>query len=130
MPEKRPPQTGRPRGRRRKPPDPWWVYQQQVAATLEYLDDMQVEASVHDQRRTSGLRRRTDGKPSARSPQGQVPQKYWAAIYDDPVSLYGTLQTRLVAYQSRLRYLRSVGLYDGPTELTTVNEEEPPDGRS
>ena len=107
-------------GRRltRRPPDPDVLYRQQVADMREYLDDARVDAATQELRANRGLRRRKDGTPSSRPPQATVPVKYWATVYDEPVVQYSSLAQRLERYRDRLRYLRSRGLYDGPTELT------------
>jgi len=99
------------------------LYRAQVRQTLEYEADNRVEAAMNDLRAQAGIRRRKDGSPSSSRPRSHVPVKYWATVYEEPVAQYGNLRQRLEAYKSRLRYLQSRGLYDGPTELTVVNEE-------
>lgn len=120
MPQKdgRPPEQSGGRRRARKPPDPEWLYRQQVKDMLEYVEDARVEAAASDIRSLKGVRMRTDGSPAASAPQATLPLKYWATVYDEPVVQYDSLSRRLERYRDRLRYLQSRGLYDGPTELT------------
>lgn len=123
----RPPERSGGHRKPRTPPDPEWLYRQQVQATLEYLDDARVEAEASALRTNRGIKKRADGTPSAKPPQAVVPVKYWATVYDEPVVQYDSLRQRLERYRDRLRYLHSRGLYDGPTELVVVNPPEEDD---
>ena len=102
------------------------------ARLLEHLDRMAegyqehraLEVRAADARTRSGLRRRADGRPSARPPVPTLPLSYWATILPAPDAFEEDGVDNLLAdYVERLRQWKALGLYDGPTELTFVGKD-------
>ena len=84
--------------------------------------DTVVEA---DQRAGWDLRMRADGSPSARAPASTLPLRFWAVVEELPDGGEddGTVG-RLATYREWLRFWKEKGLYDGPTRLKRVNDDD------
>lgn len=94
--------------------------------TAVYSRSEQDQIEVADERAREDLRMRADGQPSARRPASTLPKSYWAVIEDPPDGGDdGSTANRLHWYAEHLRMWAAKGLYDGPTELTVVNREDP-----
>jgi hypothetical protein len=95
-----------------------------VARMLQFYDQLCLMAVNDAAKRTQeGLRMRADGSPSAVPPQATLPVDLWATVQDAPDGGEYSPPDRLRAYQEWLKKLQANGLYDGPTELTRVNDD-------
>lgn len=113
-PDKAPEGKGAAPKRRRPPPDAYMVIGEQIRHLLDYVDECDTEATIYDaETRESNQRLGSQPRPT-------IPKRLWATVQDHDDAKDGKIQR----YKERLLYLKSRGLYDGPTELTYEGKDD------